>query len=1394
MPAINVSLPDTAEVWAAEAVAAIEHVGGDDGPGAESSGSPPGLQVESVGAPATEDPVDADGALGAIGKAARLLGDLHPLLHGGDVRGGGAGRRLRLRLATGEPVLGTDTVDIPIELVNQISVDVEPNRVVVLRSDQFSPVLEIGVTADVDRIRVQLSGEIAAWLVRRAQPEATASPHPQATSSHQWRAAVDAARDEWETVTSHLLTFRRTDHLSWLAWLTPTRWAQAVRLRPGPPAKLPTLPVFDDVPLSLHLVRRIAPAVAAMPTTYVSGTWAQRSPALIANSIASTAIQATVQSFMDWTVDVLRRKPEARNVLLAADHDTPDSPFEAPSWHWSKLWGYAGKRVPANTLAAAISWALLTSMAGRFESGGISFALIFGSTLLGQTAVDAVEGRPAGTARARYRHDLERSADFARNEFIRSAYYQIRELAARTGGQLPADLAPDLLDARAVLAGMRDPVGAEVAVQMAEMHSRRGLRFGYGTPNDLTFDLTRRGLPPGEGPTWHNALRMGLRDGIGQLPSVVLAFALSSAIPLVSTNALATVVSGAVYGFGERRASHVTVADSGVAASWDTRYRIEQIIRWIDHLTDPAANPAPTGGFDVADPNHFPILGDAPFARVTGVWAQYRRNRQAGRPPEVSGWNQMTYKHLPSLVARMVVTAIVGPLLGLPGRLVGLLLASALVSGLLTAAENAIRQAWPVLEQLAADQAATRQARRDPQTVSELADSVVTLIQRATAADNAIVPHIVRLPSSHSRRAAGSADLASRARDSVSDSEPTPPARDHSATTGALASIEPGRDTSPTVGAAPATGHDLAASTELSSVRTSPPAELEASTDPLAATPPVVATEDPTNTQPEALTNPSTRATPQPGLEVAPSRPINTEPEPPAKGSLATSPDPEPDLLTATPTEFLTGRPAHTPPEPGTSPSPADRSRRPTERPSDAESPSVRARQWLQRTVAPRVSRPLSKAAFVDLMNQVVRDTPPEVLGAEPCLVLAERARVELYDRRSASRKHVDDLGVGTGTGRIALGAGSGWPLPSWKAVADRLAGAEHGSSALALISRQGRIGHVLLVYLSSDEGLVPFGFGTVGDVVAGQTVDLPNESPTSTRVMLFDPSGRAITDPFIGFRDSSSTVRAMIDKPLDNRFAGGGLESGPTIPTRPTGGPIIPAAAAAEIAASGQLNGSPVASSRGPGIERTTTVGKPPGDAAGPERHLTPSGAARWDGNGRHGSGERSSTGTHQIQWQPAHSVLPGRHHHLTVTNAGHRRRALQDALVYDPPSGSASLAQVVHASRAYRSASGNAARRSSLIAALPRSAPATIDALARIARNHATTIEDIADAEVYRLLAHALSGRYVPGHKPARIRNLGAVASYEWTTALLSLRSERPQHAAALTDLIVKTLASCI
>jgi hypothetical protein len=606
-------------------------------------------------------------------------------------------------------------------------------------------------------------------------------------------------------------------------------------------------------------------------------------------------------------------------------------------------------------------------------------------------------------------------------------------------------------------------------------------------------------------------------------------------------------------------------------------------------------------------------------------------------------------------------------------------------------------------------------------------------------------------------------------------------------------SIEPGRDTSPTVGAAPATGHDLAASTEPSPVRTSPPAELEASTDPLAATPPVVATEDPTNTQPEALTNPSTRATPQPGLEVAPGRPINTEPEPPAKGSLVTSPDPEPGLLTAAPPEFLTGRPAHTPPEPGTSPPPADRSRRPIERPSDAESPSMRARQWLPLAVAPRVSRPLSKAAFVDLMNQVVRDTPPEALGAEPCLVLAERARVELYDRRSASRKHVDDLGVGPRPGRIALGAGGGWPLPSWKAVADRLADAEHGSSALALISRQGRVGHVLLVYLSSDEGLVPFGFGRVGDVVTGQTVDLPNESPTSTRVMLFDPSGRAITDPFIGFRDSSSTVRAMIDKPLDNRFAGGGLESGPTIPTRPTGGPIIPAAAAAEIAAAGQLNGSPVASSRGPGIERTTTVGKPPGGAVGPERHLTPSGAARWDGNGRNGSGERSSTGTHQIQWQPAHSVLPVRHHHLTVTNAGHRRRALQDALVYDPPSGSASLAQVVNASRAYRSASGNAARRSSLIAALPRSAPATIDALARIARNHATTIEDIADAEVYRLLSHALSGRYVPGHKPARIRNLGAVASYEWTTALLSLRSERPQHAAALTNLIVKTLAPC-
>ena len=66
MPTINVSLPDTAEVMAAEAIAAIERVGGtirraaegradaggDDGSGAESSGPPPGLHpsVSSNGA------------------------------------------------------------------------------------------------------------------------------------------------------------------------------------------------------------------------------------------------------------------------------------------------------------------------------------------------------------------------------------------------------------------------------------------------------------------------------------------------------------------------------------------------------------------------------------------------------------------------------------------------------------------------------------------------------------------------------------------------------------------------------------------------------------------------------------------------------------------------------------------------------------------------------------------------------------------------------------------------------------------------------------------------------------------------------------------------------------------------------------------------------------------------------------------------------------------------------------------------------------------------------------------------------------------------------------------------------------------------------------------------
>jgi len=679
---------------------------------------------------ASEGPVDADQPLGAIRQTARLLAELHPGLLGGDVRGGGAGHRLRLRLAGGEPALGTDVVEFPIEFVDRIDMEARSRRVVVLRSDQFSPILEVDINADPNSIRVQLAGEIAARLAREATPDAAAS------SPDGPPAADDAARKDWEAAMERLLTFRRTDHLSWVAWFAPAAWAQRLG-RVAPPPKLPELPVFDDPPLSLNGLRRLAPALAMIPATYVSGTWAQRSEALIANSIANTVIQAIVQSGMDSLVDIIKRQPTAGDVLLAPTHRTPDSSFEVPPWRGQSLWTHVGKRVPANMLAAAVSWVLVSRMAGRFEYGGLSFALMFGSTLLGQTAIDAIEGRPADVARARHRHELAQTADFARNEFVRAAYYFMGELAARTGDPVRAEVAEVLLAARAALDGMRAAVDREVQVGLAETRGRRGFRFGYAS-SDPSFDLTRRGLPPGDGPSWQNALRMALRDGIGQLPSVALAVAMRSAMPLAFTNALATAASGAVYGFGERRAMHVAVADRGVAASWDTLHWIDQTIRWIDHLANPAVHRAPTG---ILDTSRFPISSDALFARATAAWQQYWRNRAAGRPSEMSGWNQTTYKHVPSLVTRMVVTAVVGPLLGLPGRLVGLLVVSAFVTGVLNTAENAVRQAPPVLTQLAADHAARRQVRTDPRTVSELAESVVTLAERAAAANNAILPH-----------------------------------------------------------------------------------------------------------------------------------------------------------------------------------------------------------------------------------------------------------------------------------------------------------------------------------------------------------------------------------------------------------------------------------------------------------------------------------------------------------------------------------------------------------------------------------------------------------------------------------------------------------------------------
>jgi hypothetical protein len=174
-------------------------------------------------------------------------------------------------------------------------------------------------------------------------------------------------------------------------------------------------------------------------------------------------------------------------------------------------------------------------------------------------------------------------------------------------------------------------------------------------------------------------------------------------------------------------------------------------------------------------------------------------------------------------------------------------------------------------------------------------------------------------------------------------------------------------------------------------------------------------------------------------------------------------------------------------------------------------------------------------------MDQIVQQTPAAELGVEPHLVLVEKARAELYGRRSVSSRAADDTMVGMRAGRIGLGATQGWqPLPSWQAGRDRLAAAPPGSAMVALIARHRRSGHAVLAYHSSDRGVVWYSVRSWdGAVLVSVLTQMPEDSPTSIRVLLLNPIGTEIPNPFGDFRESSSTVSATTDRPLDNRYGG---------------------------------------------------------------------------------------------------------------------------------------------------------------------------------------------------------------------------------------------------------------
>ena len=191
------------------------------------------------------------------------------------------------------------------------------------------------------------------------------------------------------------------------------------------------------------------------------------------------------------------------------------------------------------------------------------------------------------------------------------------------------------------------------------------------------------------------------------------------------------------------------------------------------------------------------------------------------------------------------------------------------------------------------------------------------------------------------------------------------------------------------------------------------------------------------------------------------------------------------------------------------------------------------------------MSAPLTRVAFADRMDRVLRDNPQTTLSEEVCLELAEAARVAIFGRVSAATSAVDDLMVGTRRGRVAYGAVEVWqPVPSWEAAQLRLAAAPAGSMFLTLIPRVGQIGHTMLAYHSADSGVVWYDFRLRGGVVVGTVRPWPVDSPVAARAVLLGLAGTAIAAPFGSFRESGSTVGSVTERPVDNRFAGGGVES----------------------------------------------------------------------------------------------------------------------------------------------------------------------------------------------------------------------------------------------------------